>query len=178
MTYAVKLLPNATSPETLRNAYFKQLVLIEPQLISTAYLVLLFMVWAGKRGERVLVCYPSWPRTCSLQTDSSKAWVTYMHVYFNRKKPSTRIQDTASNEPIHIKDIFISSYLKCKSQRKEKQLFPVNKVQHNRAILHIVKVHVDGRMLFSHTVHGNPCQRRSKESGPNSFIYRMSILSP
>lgn len=36
MTYAVKLLPNATSPETLRNVYFKQLVLIEQQLISTS----------------------------------------------------------------------------------------------------------------------------------------------
>lgn len=131
----------------------------------------LFMVRAGMGGDRVLVCYLSWPRTCSLQTASSKAWVTLHAHVLNRKKPSTtHIQDTASNEPIYIKDIFISSHLKCKSQRKEKQLFPVNKVQHNCTILHIVKVHVDGGMLFSHTVHGDACQRRSKESGPNSFI--------
>lgn len=136
------------------------------------------MVWVGVGGDRVLVFYPSWPRTCSIQSDFSKAWVIYMHVYFNKKKPSTRIQDTASNEPIHFKDIFISSHLKCKSQRKEKQLFPVNKVQHNCAILHIVKVHVDSGMLFSHTVHGDPCQRKSKESRPNSFICPLIILSP
>lgn len=51
MTYAVKLLPSATSPETLRNVYFKQVILIEQQLIRTAYMVMLCLWYERGWGE-------------------------------------------------------------------------------------------------------------------------------
>ena len=140
-------------------------------VLATAFWVNFFCCWLRHVACRILVPQPMIePRPSAMKARSPNHWTTGKFPEVTNYgavvdastawtlwgQPIHPAQDTTSSDSLPNKrSIRSKSHLKCKSQRKKKQFFPVNKVQHNRAIFQVVKVHIDSGMFFSHTVHWN-----------------------
>lgn len=52
-----------------------------------------------------------------------------------------------------------SQYLEDKAEWEKEELLLVDEVQHHSPIVQIMKGHIDSRMLFLYTTHGNTCSK-------------------